>query len=50
MSAAHCYAEAFGFDEATRYKDDAISPLEFHWESQRLTEASSATGQRYIVR
>jgi hypothetical protein len=44
VSSAHCCAEAFGFDEATRYNDVAISPLEFHWESQSLTrEPGSAT-------
>ena len=36
------------FDEATRYNDYAISPWEFHWESQSLTREASATGQRYI--
>jgi hypothetical protein len=36
------------FSPTTRYNDYAISPLEFHWESQSLTRAASATGQRYI--
>jgi hypothetical protein len=35
-------------DEDTRTNDYAISPLEFHWESQSLTRESSATGQRSI--
>jgi hypothetical protein len=36
------------FSPTTRYNDYAISPLEFHWESQSLTRETSATGQRYI--
>ena len=32
----------------TRYNDYAISPWEFHWESQSLTLEASPTGQRYI--
>jgi superfamily II DNA or RNA helicase len=36
------------FSPTTRYNDYAISPLEFHWESQSLTREASATGQRYI--
>jgi hypothetical protein len=36
------------FSPTTRYNDYAISPWEFHWESQSLTRESSATGQRYI--
>jgi len=31
-----------------RYNDVAISPWEFHWESQSNTREASATGQRYI--
>jgi hypothetical protein len=30
------------------YKDYAISPTLFHWESQSTTSESSPTGQRYI--
>jgi hypothetical protein len=36
------------FSPTTRYNDYAISPWEFHWESQSLTWEASATGQRYI--
>ncbi|MEA5414760.1 hypothetical protein [Synechococcus sp. BA-132 BA5] len=36
------------FDDATQCDDVAISPWEFHWESQSLTREASATGQRYI--
>jgi len=30
------------------YKDYAISPALFHWESQSITSQASPTGQRYI--
>lgn len=36
------------FSPTTRYNDYAISPHEFHWESQSLTREASSTGQRYI--
>ncbi|WP_228009168.1 DUF3427 domain-containing protein [Cyanobium sp. LEGE 06113] len=36
------------FSPTTRYNDYAISPWEFHWESQSLAREASATGQRYI--
>jgi superfamily II DNA or RNA helicase len=36
------------FSPTTRYNDYAISPLEFHWESQSNTREASATGQRYM--
>ncbi|WP_254945602.1 DUF3427 domain-containing protein [Cyanobium sp. AMD-g] len=36
------------FSPTTRHNDVAISPWEFHWESQSLTREASATGQRYI--
>lgn len=36
------------FSPTTRYNDYAISPTEFHWESQSTTRAASPTGQRYI--
>ncbi|EAQ76431.1 MULTISPECIES: DUF3427 domain-containing protein [unclassified Synechococcus] len=36
------------FSPTTRYNDYAISPWEFHWESQSLTREASGTGQRYI--
>ena len=31
------------------YKDYAISPELFHWESQSITSQASRTGQRYII-
>lgn len=36
------------FSPTTRYRDYAISPTLFHWESQSVTRADSGTGQRYI--
>ena len=36
------------FSPTTRTNDYAISPHEFHWESQSLTRETSPTGQRYI--
>lgn len=36
------------FSPTTRYNDYAISPWEFHWESQSLTREASLIGQRYI--
>ena len=33
---------------ATMYKDYAISPELFHWESQNATSPTSPTGQRYL--
>ncbi len=35
------------FSPTVRYQDYAISPTEFHWESQSTTDAESATGRRY---
>jgi uncharacterized protein DUF3427 len=35
------------FSPTTRYRDYAISPELFHWESQSHTRAGSPTGQRY---
>lgn len=32
----------------TRYRDLALGPSLFHWESQSTTTAASPTGQRYI--
>ena len=31
-----------------RYKDYAVSPSLFHWETQSVTSATSKTGRRYI--
>jgi hypothetical protein len=36
------------FSATTMYHDYAISPREFHWESQSTTSVTSSTGQRYI--
>ena len=36
------------YSPSTLYKDYAISPTEFHWESQSGTSPQSPTGQRYI--
>jgi soluble P-type ATPase len=36
------------FSPTTMYRDYAISPTEFHWESQSTTSVGSPTGQRYI--
>jgi hypothetical protein len=34
------------FSPSTRYRDLALSPSLFRWESQRTTTAASPTGQR----
>jgi hypothetical protein len=36
------------FSPSTRYRDLALGPALFHWESQSTTTAASPTGQRYI--
>ncbi|MFM7513992.1 MAG: DUF3427 domain-containing protein [Cyanobium sp.] len=36
------------FSPTTRYRDLALGPSLFHWESQSTTTASSPTGQRSI--
>ena len=36
------------YSPSTRYRDYAISPELFHWESQSTTPEKSPTGQRYI--
>jgi hypothetical protein len=36
------------YSPSTRYKDHAISPVLFHWQSQSGTTQQSPTGQRYI--
>lgn len=36
------------YSPSTLYKDYAISPTLFHWESQSTTSVESPTGQRYI--
>lgn len=36
------------YSPTTMYRDFALSPELFHWESQSTTSAASPTGQRYI--
>ncbi len=36
------------YSPTTMYRDYAISPDLFHWESQSLTSVESLTGQRYL--
>jgi hypothetical protein len=36
-----------GFSPSTMYREYAISPMQFHWESQSTTSERSITGQRY---
>ncbi|TDO35195.1 superfamily II DNA or RNA helicase, partial [Kribbella sp. VKM Ac-2527] len=36
------------YSPTTMYRDYAISPTLFHWESQSTTSITSATGQRYL--
>jgi hypothetical protein len=36
------------YSPSTRYRDYAIAPDVFHWESQSVTSEKSPTGQRYI--
>lgn len=36
------------FSPSTQYRDYALSPTLFHWESQSVTGDTSPTGQRYI--
>lgn len=36
------------YSPTTRYRDYAVSPDVFHWESQSGTRAATPTGQRYI--
>jgi len=36
------------YSPTTMYKDYAVSPELFHWESQSVTSQASPTGQRYI--
>jgi hypothetical protein len=36
------------FSPTTRYRDLALGPSLFHWESQSSTTAASPTGQRYV--
>ena len=36
------------YSPRTMYRDFALSPELFHWESQNATALASATGQRYV--
>ncbi|MBL8230850.1 MAG: DUF3427 domain-containing protein [Bryobacterales bacterium] len=36
------------FSPTTRYEDFAVSPTQFHWQSQSTTREDSPTGQRYV--
>jgi hypothetical protein len=36
------------FSPTTRYRDLALGPTLFHWESQSTTTTASSTGQRYL--
>ena len=36
------------YSPSTLYKDYAISPSQFHWESQSITSENSSTAQRYL--
>jgi hypothetical protein len=36
------------YSPTTMYRDFALSPELFHWESQSTTSSTSPTGQRYI--
>jgi len=38
-----------GFSPTTMYRDYAISPSLFHWESQNSAHASTAAGARYVA-
>ena len=40
--------DASTFSPSTMYRDYAVSPTQFHWESQSTTRADSPTGRRYI--
>ncbi|MEQ9569396.1 MAG: DUF3427 domain-containing protein, partial [Longimicrobiales bacterium] len=37
-----------GFSPKTMYRDHAVSPTIFHWESQHTAHAGTPTGRRYI--
>ncbi len=38
------------FSPSTMYKDYAVSPTRFHWESQNTAHPASQTGQRYLAK
>jgi superfamily II DNA or RNA helicase/HKD family nuclease len=37
------------YSPSTMYRDYAVSPNQFHWESQSTTSVQSRTGQRYLT-
>lgn len=39
-----------GFSPTTMYRDYAMSPTRFHWESQNAAHPGSPTGRRYLAR
>jgi superfamily II DNA or RNA helicase/HKD family nuclease len=39
-----------GFSPSTMYRDYAISPTRFHWESQNAAHPGSPTGRRYLAK
>lgn len=39
-----------GFSPSTMYKDYAMSPTRFHWESQNTAHPGSPTGSRYLAK
>jgi hypothetical protein len=41
---------AAGFSPKTMYRDYAISPVRFHWETQHSAHAGSPTGRRYLAK
>ena len=57
MFSAEANADAFfvtlkksesDYSPTTMYRDYAMSPTLFHWESQSVTSIASPTGQRYL--
>jgi hypothetical protein len=39
-----------GFSPSTMYRDYAMSPTRFHWESQNTAHPGSPTGRRYLAK
>lgn len=42
--------DSSGFSPTTMYRDFAVSPTRFHWESQNDTTAASTKGRRYLAK
>ncbi|MEU3846637.1 DUF3427 domain-containing protein [Micrococcus terreus] len=42
--------DSSGFSPTTMYRDFAVSPNRFHWESQNDTTATSTKGSRYLAK